>query len=301
MTVATPTATAVLIDSREPSWIRELRFGGAPTAVQKLDAGDVQVLCSDGHLVGVERKTPSDLIHSAIDSRIFVQAANLRALTPFAYLIVDGLATCGFSEQVLHGNRDTQFPWASWVGVLATVQELGVTVIHWPNGQFENAVLQLVRRNRGESHPARRTLAIDDPALNILCALPHIGLDRGLALLRACGSPAYALWALTETHRQTWSNTAEGRTALAGIGPRTKQAVRNALGLEPGYCLVPIAEEPPDLPPGQNIERPLPASPNVLPDVPIVPTVPTAAGVTGGSATDPAQEGTADESVVATH
>lgn len=243
-----PTATAVLVDTREPAWVRELRFGGAPVALRALDAGDVHVLCSDGAVLGVERKTPGDLIHSTLDGRLFAQAARLRATTPHAYLLLDGLAFRGRGGQVVDAGRDTGFSWVAWQGALLTAQELGVAVLQLPEGAFEEGVLGLVKRARGPVRPARRALALDDPGVTILTALPGVGYDRALALLRTCGTVATALWALTETHPRTWTNTPEGRAALGGIGPKRKALVRGALGLADGDCLMPVHEDPPDAP-----------------------------------------------------
>lgn len=242
-----PMAIAVLVDSREPRSVQELRFGGVPVAVQALGAGDVQVLTSDGAVVAVERKTPGDLIHSIVDGRVFVQAARLRTLTPHAYLLIDGLASRGRAGQVIHEGRDTAFSWVALQGALVTVQELGVAVLELPEGEFEDGVLGLVKRQRGDIRPARRVLALDDPAVKVLTALPGIGDDRAVSLLKTCGTVAYSLWALTEVHPRTWTNTPEGRAAIGGIGPATKAAVRAVLGLEEGQCLVPVAEESPDV------------------------------------------------------
>ena len=245
--MAVPTASAILIDTREPPSVQGLRFGGVPVATRALDAGDIRILTSDGDVIAVERKTASDFINSVADGRLFLQAARLRALTPYAYLLVDGLISRGRAGQVIHGGRDTGFSWVAWQGASATVQELGVVVLEFPEGDFEEAVLGLVKRHRGEVRPARRALAAGDPALAVLTSLPGIGLERALALLKTCGTAGYALWALTETHPRTWTNTPEGATAIGGIGPATKAAVRATLGLEAGQCLVPVAEEPPDV------------------------------------------------------
>jgi ERCC4-type nuclease len=252
--VAAPTATAILVDSREPTSIRGLRFGGVPVAIQALACGDVHVLTSDGALLALERKTPSDLINSTLDGRLFAQAGALRALSPFAYLVVDGAVFRGRAGQVVHASRDTGFSWSAWEGALLTVQELGVAVLHVPGdafggafgsdfgAAFEDAVLQLVRRQRGPVRPARRVLADDDPALTILTSLPGIGYDRALALLRTCGSVAYALWAATEMAPTAWTNSPEGRAAVGGIGPKRKALVRAALGLAENEVLRPITE-----------------------------------------------------------
>lgn len=243
--MAAPTITALLVDTREPEWVRALRFGGAPLATQALACGDVHVLTSDNALLAIERKTPGDLINSVLDGRLVAQAGALRALTPFAFLVVDGLVARGRGGNVLHAGRDTAFAWMALQGGLLTVQELGVAVLQLPEGAFEEGVLHLVRRHRGAVRPARRVLAPDDPALTILTALPGIGYDRALALLKTCGSVAASLWALTEMRPDAWTNTPEGRTAIGGIGPQRKAVVRAALGLEEGSCLVPVREDPP--------------------------------------------------------
>lgn len=261
MTVAT--ATAVLVDSREPPSVRALTFGGAPVATQTLTAGDVHVLTSDGALLAVERKTPDDLVASVLDGRLFAQIGALRQLTPWTYLVVDGVAFRGRRGQVIHSSRDSGFAWNALQGALLSVMELGAGVLHLGDGEFEDGVLQLVRRQRGPVRPARRVLAPDDPALTVLTSLPGIGYDRALAVLRACGSVAAGLWALTELAPGAWSNSAEGRAALGGVGPARKALVRGALGLEAGYCLQVIREEAPDdAAPAPSKDRPTDTAPD---------------------------------------
>ena len=48
--------TAVVIDSREPEWVQNLKFGGVPTTVATLDFGDLHVLCDDDTTLIIERK-----------------------------------------------------------------------------------------------------------------------------------------------------------------------------------------------------------------------------------------------------
>jgi hypothetical protein len=60
-------------------------------------------------------------------------------------------------------------------------------------------------------------------------------------------------------HPRAWTNTPEGRAAIGGVGPATKAAVRAALGLADGTCLVPIAEETPDAPAADPVREEAPA------------------------------------------
>ena len=70
----------------------------------------------------------------------------------------------------------------------------------WCGGddRFEETALWLFGRERGPvAVPRRLGLPLPEGEA-ILCALPGVGPERARELLRACGSVAWALYALTE-------------------------------------------------------------------------------------------------------
>jgi hypothetical protein len=66
-----------------------------------------------------------------------------------------------------------------------------------------------------------------------------VGPERAKELLRACGSVAWALYALTEVPA-----AGKYKKNVIGVGPKTRLEVRRALGLEEGEALIPLVEEP---------------------------------------------------------
>lgn len=216
---------ATIIDSREPGWVRALSFGGAMVACSPLDAGDLLATCDDGALLAVERKTPSDLLSSIRDDRLWAQLAGMRKVTPWAYLMVTGDLRCSTDGKVITDARGTGWNWASVQGALLQAQEMGVFVVQCAgDDDYEAAILRLAARSHKPEMvvpPARDAIPMS-PAERILLSLPGIGPERVSALLEYCKTPAWALNFLT-------CDAVEG--AVTGIGPGTKRAVRQALGL----------------------------------------------------------------------
>jgi ERCC4-type nuclease len=222
---------AVQVDSREPAQIQKLTFGGVPKVVVELDAGDVVAACDDGALLAIERKTPSDLFNTLKDDRLFPQLARLRALTPFAYLVVCGGLypgandTAWFDDGSALGQRESGWQWSSVQGALVHCQEMGVHVV-FANGllDFEPTVLRLAKRDRSAVRvaPARDVTLLSEYE-QVLIGLPGIGPERAQMLIQHCGTPADALQFLADVHHID--------RRVPGFGPGLKRLVRGALGL----------------------------------------------------------------------
>lgn len=219
---------SVVIDSREPTWLHGLTFGGALTTVAALDAGDLLIATDDGDLLAVERKTANDFLGSLRDNRIWTQLAGLRSLTPWAYLALCGDLRPGPGGLTFSDGRSTGWNWASVSGALLSIQEAGVHVVWVPSdSEYEQAVIRLANRDRSPIivQPARQMVLMSE-AEQILTSLPGIGLEKARSLLAYCGSPAWALWFLCD---EQW----DGPNPPKGFGPETKRRVRAALGLKP--------------------------------------------------------------------
>lgn len=223
------TLSAVILDSREPAWVQNLTFGDVPVSVAPLTAGDAWLATNDAVII-VERKTFSDLLGSIQDGRLFDQVARMVKLSPWCYLVVQGALT---SPQT----------WAKeWTvhrveGALATVQQMGVTVVRIGalRQDYHDALPWLASRKRGDVEIAapRRKAVMQSPGERVLCALPGISEVRARALLDHCATAAWALTFLTN----------EGGGKVPGIGPATKEAARQALGLEDNQILAVIIKE----------------------------------------------------------
>jgi len=64
---------SAIIDSRESVNVKRMTFGGVPTMVAKLTAGDLAARCDDDQNVLIERKTPSDLLGTLRAKRFLPQ------------------------------------------------------------------------------------------------------------------------------------------------------------------------------------------------------------------------------------
>jgi len=217
---------SMLIDSREPTWVQELPFGGVKRAVTLLQYGDLWATTDDGTLLVVERKTPNDLLHSIRSKRLWPQMAGLINASRWAYLVITGMLLPIADGRTVVGGRTTGWRWAAVQGALLKVQELGVFIVYAGSDEdYENVVLRLAKRDRRRQvpiEPARQGLWLGD-AERILTALPGIGLEKVGPLLEYAGGPAWALQFLTDP---------DTPGHIDGIGPQTKRAVRDALGLK---------------------------------------------------------------------
>lgn len=218
--------TATMIDSREPDWVKNLKFSGVPVTIQTLDAGDFWVVTDDSKILVIERKTPGDFLNTLKEERLFVQMAGLQELRNqgyWPYLMITGDFKRGANGHVVT-DRETGWSWNAVEGALLSIQEMGIFVTHCAGDtDLEAAIIRLADRSREEKMilpPARIGKVLGIQA-GFLCGLPGIGPEKVGDILDYCGNPAWALVALTD-------NTSQ----IPGIGQGIKNNVRFALGLK---------------------------------------------------------------------
>ncbi len=224
---------SVLVDSREPSWCKQLAFGGVPVVSTMLDAGDLLCACDDNALVAIERKEANDLLNTLRDDRLFPQLARLRDVTPWSYLLVCGQMQAGSGGMTFVNGVETGWNWASIQGALLTAQEIGVHVVHVASSHdYEAAVVRLGNRSRGMVHvaPAREMLAVSEGEA-VLAAFPGVGPERAHALMDEFGDAHLALHYLT-----VWAKDWHCKP-VPGVGDGTRRRVRKALGLDDALYL----------------------------------------------------------------
>lgn len=218
------TLVSLALDQREPAGIRSADYGAVAPAITLLSAGSAWAVCDDGSLLALWRLDAADLLHTIRQDTLKARAVQLRTVSPWSYLVIQGVLSPGHDGKTEINGKATGWTWGAVQGALLTLQELGIAIIQVGNtpGQFGDAVRRLAERPRG---PAKITPLRDAlfPGVGelILTALPGIGPERAETLLSACGSPAVALIALTDDS-----------IALPGIGPETRQKARLALGLD---------------------------------------------------------------------
>lgn len=219
---------AVMIGQGQPELLDHLDYAGAPAMRVPLAAGSLNIVASDGALLAIERLPVESLPMAIRRSTLNDRCAALKALTPWAYLVIIGELSVQRNGKAVIAGQPSGWEWRAIQGALATVQELGVVVLHvGTDAQFGELLQSLAKRERGvvKVAPLREVL-FTTPAEQILTAIPGIGEEKAEHLLTEFRSAAFALVALTNPLH-----------APAGVGPKTIQAARAALGLERGMTL----------------------------------------------------------------
>ena len=213
---------AVMIGQGQPELLDHLDYAGAPAMRVPLAAGSVNIVASDGALLAIERLPVESLPMAIRRSTLADRCAALKALTPWAYLIIVGELSVQRNGKAVIAGQPSGWDWRAIQGALATIQELGVVVLYaGTDTQFGELLQSLARRDRGPVKVAPvRDLIFATPAEQLLTAIPGIGEDKAESLLAEWPSAAWALIALTNP-----------AYAPKGIGPKTIAAARAALGL----------------------------------------------------------------------
>jgi hypothetical protein len=227
--------TAILIDSREPEWVKALTFGGLPVAVTKLETGDVQAVTDDGHMLIIERKTPDDFLGSLKENRLLIQMERMgnlrydeqlagRKASILPYLVITGALSYGSGRRVVTERGLTGWDYAAVTGALLSIQEMGVLVASCAgDSDFEEAVLRLINRKRDgllDLLPLRPAQMLG-PKEALLSCLPHIGIERSQEIMQwANWSLAHALVGLSDPD------------IPAPVGEKTRKDIRKFLGLK---------------------------------------------------------------------
>jgi len=204
---------ALQIDTRESDWLKTWdkrppkELTDTLISVQMLENGDAKVWCTDGSVLLIERKTPSDFLNSIPSDHIFDQAARMMAERESAgvlpFLIVTGeihrnpqTGMCIIPGQK-HGEG---WNWDAVQGALLTIQEVGVPVIFCASEMEYGAALdRLARRNKRQMiiNPTREIIPLSAQE-RVLCAFDGIGPDLARAILEKCSSLGWAFDVLTD-------------------------------------------------------------------------------------------------------
>ncbi len=218
--------TAVMIDQREPDWVKSLTFGNAPVSHGVLDAGDFWIVTDDNKMLVIERKTPNDFLNTLKEERLFVQMAGLQELRKqgyWAYLMITGEMQRGANGHVIT-DRETGWSWNAVEGALLSIEEMGIFVTRCAGDtDLEAAIVRLGERSRDEKMilPPARIGKVLGLRAGFLCGLPGIGPEKVSEILDYCHTPAWALCALTDE-----------TTQIPGVGQGIKNNVRYTLGLK---------------------------------------------------------------------
>lgn len=231
---------SVIIDSREPDWVRKLSFYGARKTVMEMEFGDIWATCDDGQTLVIERKEPEDFVGSMCSNRLLRQAnglAQLREGGLWPYLLISGDLMSGPNGRTYVNGKLRDVSFAAIQGLLLSIQELGVYVVYALDSKdLEAAVLRLANRERAPMMmipPAKRTGCLLGPGADFLSGLPGIGASFADAILKNSGSAARALEMLT------------GKESIPNvqIGQKRRERIRSVLGLRQNQKIKIIEEK----------------------------------------------------------
>ncbi len=221
---------AIAIDSREPPWVKDLSFDSSLRVKPDpaLEFGDAWIMTDNGDLIVVERKTPTDLLGSIKDGRVFPQVKGLREKSKWAYVVVTGPILCSQFGKVIADERVTGWDYNAIQGALLSIQEAGVGIVYCDGDkEYERTLTRLSNRQRTEEVviEPRQHSRLMNPAEIMLTALPGIGIERAQRLITEFnGRAGEVLTWLTWIHPEGYE--------IDGIGNGVKKAVRVALKLK---------------------------------------------------------------------
>lgn len=190
--------------------------------------------CAAGAMLAIAHMDARRMLNSLAAGSLWQALADVKARSEWAYLVLSDCPTPGrmaeskapvleFLDRTSGELEQRKWTWPAWVGALLTAQELGVCVMQIPTERDLGAAIgALGRRDRSTKRvsPIRAIEALA-PAEALLLALPGVGEALMLRLLQETGGNAVAaLMILTDS-----------AYPFAGVGPKTRADVRQALGL----------------------------------------------------------------------
>jgi ERCC4-type nuclease len=203
-----------------------------------LDDGDAKVWCTDGSVLLIERKTPSDFLGSIPNDHILDQTRRMMlertatGILPFLVITGEIHRNPRNGGCIIPGSQHGDgWNWDSVQGMLLSIQEAGVPVIFCASEtEYPLALLRLASRNKTQTliNPAR-FIDILTPQERVLCAFDGIGPELAAEILKRAGTLAWALSWLCDT-----TPTAP---KIAGIATGRKLAIIKALQLEDGNTI----------------------------------------------------------------
>lgn len=215
----------VTIDTNDALRTGMLQWPGSLVSIASLPAGDLKAVCPDGATILIERKTPRDLLDSIKDGRLFNQVQGLVEGSDFAYLVVTGeFAPSRNGVDCIvnyHITDQTNWSWHSLQGALLSIQQLGCAILYDPD--YHGAVERLINRSRSDIKIApRREPYVFSQAENVLMALPGIGSNKALEILKHFPTVGYAL--------EWLSSPGDFEPKIPGIGSGIKNKINEFLG-----------------------------------------------------------------------
>lgn len=210
-----------------------------PWEMEGLDEHKLLAAARRGALVQVKRG--EDLIASRMDGRLLGSLAKMRERTSYPILLFIGDAEMNKSGGLLvNGERPhvrSFVPYSAFQNIVLTWQLGGGLYMRIPTElvlpSWCSMMLRRLKEERGRrtvSRPVKIDLLLQDPQEATLSTLPGVGPERARALWRALGEHRAER---TLLQALCWATDPDA-PKIPGWGPKTKQRVREFLGLEEG-------------------------------------------------------------------
>lgn len=223
----------ILLDQREPPKLKlALKEAAASVGIdvceQIIPFGDMVLVAGD-KVVGIERKTVSDLAGSFLEGRVQKQLDGLRESCDIPYLLIEGEKTYTRVDDRLYLTlpaRQTKIHFLSmenWLAGLALKSP--VVSIRQTNNLIETITWVVAFHGFLEKEPSARNsggykrAAPERPEIMALCAVPGIGKKAAVDLLGTFGNISGVI---------TASDLELSR--IRGVGKVTIDALRRTFG-----------------------------------------------------------------------
>jgi ERCC4-type nuclease len=224
----------IVIDQREPKLLIEAtqHVGeklGIPTSVDLLDTGDFLLMPNNAAIVvGIERKTVSDMVGSLSSGRLRKQLTALRSVCTTSYLLVEG--PLDFTQQdgkllLKMGGRTSGWNFAAIHNFLSGLHMSGtgwghtssqLETVLWLTSLYKLLSKERVLEPQLVYHKQADELTQQE---RVLCAIDGVGPKAAKLLLTKYGSISSLCKLLA----------ADGIIPVQGVGPITKDKLRKAL------------------------------------------------------------------------
>ena len=229
----------IIIDRREPASLTQplvdlAKSLSIETDVAELDFGDFHLIIPErGLVVGVERKTVSDLVSSLPNGRLAKQLHGLKDLTTHTYLLVEGqLNFVDDQEKLVLRVAHKTTGWTA-PSILTYLSSLHLSGIGWSHtSSTRESLIWLTRfheflaRDIGDKVDMNGTKHVKGTKTSkprhdvaVLSQVPNVGPKTALKLLTAFGSI------------RTLMNADDATIAAVGkVGPAVVRSLRGTLG-----------------------------------------------------------------------
>jgi ERCC4-type nuclease len=171
----------ILLDTRESSETKEILGLFLKSEEMMLPVGDILVDDS----VCFEHKTPSDLITSVFDGRLFTQISAMQNNYPHSFVLVSGTLT-----EVLE-IAETVDRYSSILAAVCSCYVRNCPIIFCCNltnlAEIVKVLGEKLTDGKERSRPVEKT-KMEDKRLQLICAFKGIDATRGKALLEEFGT-----------------------------------------------------------------------------------------------------------------